>query len=388
MRRAFGFRRTVEFWQQTSSGATNDTVWFDDRWVDRGGTVRKLLDPARWPPVVTMTIALWVAVFVIFTLRSFLVPLNFWNQFPPRVITCVVGALMCLGLAAASRPIRGFRLGTQLAIGIVAGVISAIIYAAIVDFVFACMAPSPEDAAPYFMKIFNRAQFNIFVFMSWSFAFLAVNYAVQSQRQALELAEAQALAVEAHNRMLRYQINPHFLFNALNALQALLLERRVAQARGVVERLAEFLRYSLARKPEDNVTLREEAEAQEAYLCIEQVRFSDRLTFHREIDPAVEDVRVPSMLLQPLIENAVKYAVGPASGPVGIWLRAWPADGDLVLEVRDDGESAPKKPGLGVGLDNVSRRLKLAYGDRATFEHGPVEPRGYVARLTLPLETP
>jgi two-component system LytT family sensor kinase len=349
--------------------------------------VPKRFDPARMPPAVTMTLALWFAVFLLLTLRSVvLTPETVSSQFAPRLVTSVLGAVMCGGMAAASWPIRRLGLAWQLAIGLVASVVVAFVYSIFVDWLFSVMTPSEADDMGWFYKIFGRAQFNMFIFMSWCFAFLAVRYSESARRNELELAQAQALAADAQNRMLRYQINPHFLFNTLNALQTLLLERKVAQSRGVVEKLAEFLRYSLSRKPDEMVSLREEVEAQQAYLSIEEVRFSDRLTFEREIDPAVEAVPVPSLILQPLIENAVKYAVGPAAGPVLIRLAAYPEGGSLVLEVRDDGETAPKTAGLGVGLDNIHRRLALIYGERASFEHGPVAPRGYRARVSLPLE--
>lgn len=342
-----------------------------------------------WSPVAKMTYAFWVAVFVILTLRGLLVPHSFWLAFPPRLITCAMGVVLCLVLARASEPIGRLKLAGQLAIGLAIALFASIVFSTLAELVFQAMAPAPSDATdPFLLLVAGRAQFNMFVFMSWSFAFLAVNYSETVRRNQLELVEAQALAADAQNRMLRYQINPHFLFNALNALQTLLLERRTAQARGVVEKLAEFLRYSLARKPDEMVTLREEVEAQQAYLAIEEVRFSDRLTFHRQIDPSLEGVLVPSLILQPLIENAVKYAVSPASGPVSIWLSARPENDGLVLEVRDDGEASPKKPGLGVGLDNIARRLALIYGASARFDHGPVQPRGYRARLSLPLTKP
>jgi len=358
--------------------------------------VPKLFNPVRLPPAVTMTLALWIAVFLLLTVRAIvLTPESFSNQFAPRTLTSVLGVAMCLGLMAASRPIQRLGLAWQFVIGLVASVITAFVYSIIVDWAFMVMTPIRDYTTgeimtyhgnEWFLSIFGRAQFNMFIFMSWCFAFLAVRYSETARRNELELVEAQALAADAQNRMLRYQINPHFLFNTLNALQTLLMERKVAQSRSVVEKLAEFLRYSLRRKPDEMVSLREEVEAQEAYLAIEEVRFSDRLTFTREIDPSVESVQVPSLILQPLIENAVKYAVGPAPGPVTIRLSAYPEKDDLVLEVRDDGETAPKASGLGVGLDNIRRRLKLIYGEAASFEHGPMQPRGYRARLTLPME--
>lgn len=341
-----------------------------------------------WSPVAKMTYAFWLAAFVILTLRGLLIPNSFLPALPPRLFTCMIGLVMCLGLSWISRPMRRFKLVTQLTIGLAVAVPAAFVFSIFAEIAFQTLTPSFLDGSSFLLAVGERTLFNLFVFLSWSFAFLAVSYSETARRNQLELVEAQALAADAQNRMLRYQINPHFLFNTLNALQTLLLERRTAQARGVVEKLAEFLRYSLARKPDEMVTLREEVEAQQAYLAIEEVRFSDRLTFHRQIDPSLEGVLVPSLILQPLIENAVKYAVSPATGPVSIWLSAWPENGGLVLEVRDDGEASPKQPGLGVGLDNISRRLALIYGARARFEHGPAQPRGYRARLSLPMTAP
>jgi LytS/YehU family sensor histidine kinase len=202
----------------------------------------------------------------------------------------------------------------------------------------------------------------------------------------MRLMEAQALAADAQNRMLRYQVNPHFLFNTLNALQTLLLDRKTGRAREMVQALADFLRYSLAREPDEMVTLGEEAEAQSAYLAIEKARFGERVKFVCEIDSGARNVRVPSLILQPLIENAVKYAVTPSTGTVTLSLIARLTTERVRIEVRDDGQAGPpaSAKGLNLGLENVRRRLELVYGGQAQFTYGPTEPSGFAVTILLP----
>ena len=315
-----------------------------------------------WSPVAKMTYAFWGAVFVILTLRGLFVPDTFWPSLPPRLITCVFGVALCLAFAWASRPIRHLKIAAQLAIGLGIAIVGAFVFSVIAELVFQAASPSPPGAeGPFLLLVVGRAQFNMFVFMSWSFAFLAVTYSETARRNQLELVEAQALAADAQNRMLRYQINPHFLFNALNALQTLLLERRTAQARGVVEKLAEFLRYSLARKPDEMVTLREEVEAQQAYLAIEEVRFGKRLTVEWEIDPRVHAARVPPLVLQPLLENAVRHGIEPASDGGRITVRARLNRGQVVLVVGNTLVDEPGIPGHGTVLLNTRERLRLLH---------------------------
>ncbi len=171
-------------------------------------------------------------------------------------------------------------------------------------------------------------------------------------------------------------------------MSALILDGRNETAELVVLSLSRFLRYSLEKDPEDKVSLAEELEAQRQYLAIERIRFSDRLTVEECISDQLLDARVPSLILQPLIENAVKYAVAPSSGHVTITISAEASGKTLQLQVTDDGRATipPDTPRLGIGLNNVKGRLDAAFGPAARVETGPRVGGGFVATLFLPLE--
>lgn len=340
----------------------------------------------RPSPLVWMTIALWVAAFLVLTYRASLsMEAPQLVQYPPRFLSCATGALLCWLLSFALRRFNHWSLASQLALGFVASVVTGIIYGGLTAALFRWMLPSENGQSPLWMEVMGRAQGYLWIFISWCFAYLALTYSEQSRENQLRLMEAQSLAADAQNRMLRYQVNPHFLFNTLNALQTLLLDRKTGRAREMVQALADFLRYSLAREPDEMVTLGEEAEAQSAYLKIEKARFGDRLRFVCEIDSAARNAKVPSLILQPLIENAVKYAVTPSVGTVTIALTARLTTDHVRIEVRDDGSAGPTgAAGLKVGLENVRRRLDLAYSGKAEFTYGPAGPSGFTVTILIP----
>jgi sensor histidine kinase YesM len=201
------------------------------------------------------------------------------------------------------------------------------------------------------------------------------------------LAEARSATQQAQLAALRFQLNPHFLFNTLNAISSLIVTRRNEEAERMTMKLSEFLRLSLEADPEAEVTLDEELANTQSYLEIEAVRFSDRLHTEFECPPALLGAYVPSFLLQPLIENSVKYAVAPSRRPVALSVRASAARGRLMLVVEDRGRQVfggalPR--GTGVGLDNVRKRLAAFYGTEGVMEARPGD-QGFVVSLTLPL---
>lgn len=233
-----------------------------------------------------------------------------------------------------------------------------------------------------------------FTFLIWIHGFFAalvwVNRLMVSMvEQERRLARAEAETQKAVLAALRFQVNPHFLFNALNAAAALIAAQRNREAEEVVIRLSDFFRASLSSTADNTAALSDELELLDVYLQIERTRFSDRMTVDVDCPAALEGALVPSLLLQPLAENAVKHAVARATRPVHVQVTAEVEDGRLVLSVIDDGEhlhrGAPARDGEGVGLRNVEGRLKALYGDRGEAEAGPTET-GYRARLRFPLE--
>ena len=336
-----------------------------------------------------MTVGLWLLVFVLYTIRSLWNDIPFWPQIFPRLLMCSWGALCCGALYRVLRPHAHRRLPTQLAIVLAASMVAAAADAMgsllIADWMLKEISP-PREKDWVTTAVVNTQSF-VWVFVTWSCIYMTQTYSARLRANELRLLEAQALASDAQNRMLRYQINPHFLFNTLNALSSLVLQKRTERAEQMLLALSGFLRYSLARAPDEAVPLREEAQAQSEYLRIEQARFGDRLKFIKRIDPQVENILLPSMILQPLIENAVKYAVAPTSDPVTIELIARRDGPNIEIRVCDDGCGASTEaPSLGVGLENVRRRLDVVYGGKASFSHGKAEVRGYCAKIVIPAE--
>jgi hypothetical protein len=201
------------------------------------------------------------------------------------------------------------------------------------------------------------------------------------------LSAALAAAQEAQLAALRFQINPHFLFNSLNAVSSLVATGRNRDAEIVVDRLAAFFRASLGRAPTALAPLSEEFDTVGAYLEIEAARFGRRLAVELEMPRELAGALVPHFLLQPLAENAVKHAVAHSKVPVKVAISASAQRGELLIEVRDDGAARPRgaePPGAGVGLRNVAARLSALYGDDGRLDAAPLD-RGFAACVRLPL---
>jgi LytS/YehU family sensor histidine kinase len=189
---------------------------------------------------------------------------------------------------------------------------------------------------------------------------------------------------------LQMQLNPHFLFNALNGIGTLMF-RDVEAADAMLVRLAELLRHALDRSGRQWVSLREEMAFIDRYLTLEQMRFGDRLSVSRELAPEVLEAQVPNLILQPLVENAIKHGVEPLLIPGRIVIRASePSPGRLRLEVQDNGKGLPpdRGPGLGVGTSNTLARLNQLHGAEAVFRLEPLPEGGVLAVVELPLGRP
>jgi LytS/YehU family sensor histidine kinase len=199
------------------------------------------------------------------------------------------------------------------------------------------------------------------------------------------------MAHEAQLKMLRYQLNPHFLFNTLNAISTLILDRNNELANVMVTRLSRFLRYTLDNDPMQKVTVAEEIEALQLYLDIEKVRFDERLNLHFEVTQEAGTALMPSLLLQPLVENAIKYAIAQAIKGGSITVRGLVEGDALTLVVADDGPGIDlrydiPRNGGGVGLANCRERLKELYGDKQSFQLSTTDPHGLTITIRIPLE--
>jgi len=237
-------------------------------------------------------------------------------------------------------------------------------------------------------QIADQALNGYFFFAAWGALFLALSYAAAVRVAEREAAGYRAAARDAELRALRYQVNPHFLFNTLNSLSTLILKDERDKAESMILNLSTFFRTSLTADPTEDVLLSEEIRLQRLYLDIEAVRFPERLKVAITVPPSLSNACVPCLILQPLVENALKYGVSRTKRPVTVYISAREDSHGLVLSVEDDGDAFPegeKPAGTGVGLKNVIDRLKARFGDEASCRHGPLPQGGYAVTLFLPL---
>ena len=226
---------------------------------------------------------------------------------------------------------------------------------------------------------------------AWSALYYAINYFLKLEEQQDRMIRLEAQAASAQLAMLRYQLNPHFLFNTLNSISTLVLLKETERANTMLSRLSSFLRYSLVSDPTETVTLAQEIEALKLYFEIERMRFEDRLRVRFDIDEAAMAGHLPSLLLQPLVENCVKYAVTPQEDGAEIVVSAHISGDRLLISVSDDGpgltaERSALTPSSGVGLNNIRDRLFQTYGDAQRFEMLSNVPQGVVASIEIPFE--
>lgn len=239
---------------------------------------------------------------------------------------------------------------------------------------------------------------SMFVFFTWAALYHGIKYYQMLQREqeallrieslqrqeALKLAQVEADARNAQLALLRYQLNPHFLFNTLNSVNALVSKGDAGKATKMINKLSEFFRHSLRAEPETEVTVAEEIATTELYLDIEKTRFADRLTVEIRIAESAKSRLVPSMILQPLVENALKHAIGVSENGGQIRILASEADsGALQVRVEDSGpegsdhHAGQRPPGASVGLDNTRARLQAFYGDGGRLKIEKADIGGY-----------
>jgi two-component system, LytTR family, sensor kinase len=241
-----------------------------------------------------------------------------------------------------------------------------------------------------FMEYVGGVMGSFYILLCWSGLYFGIKYYQQLQEQTEQTLKATAAAHQAQLKMLRYQLNPHFLFNTLNAISTLILDGANATANKAVSRLSDFLRYTLDNDPMSQVTLGSELDAIDLYLEIEKVRFGDRLVIEKSIESPAEHALVPSLILQPLIENAIKYAISPKEEGGTLRIAARVQRGVLVLQLTDTGPGLgngdSKQKSSGVGLKNTRERLQQLYGDNQAFTLAPNEPSGLSITINLPFE--
>ncbi len=246
-----------------------------------------------------------------------------------------------------------------------------------------------ENNSDFWRKLVDVALGRYFLLLAWASTYFALLAGVQAQASQRREEQFRSAAKAAELRSLRYQVNPHFLFNTLNSLSALVMTGKADRAERMIQTISRFYRHSLANEPTSDVALRDEFDLQKLYLDIETVRFPTRLVTVFDCPADLEEARVPGMILQPLVENSVKYAVSPVARPVTITLAAREEFDRLVITVSDDGPGLPQGSdhGFGIGLANVRDRLEARFGPDIGFTSAPV-PGGYRTEIRIPLSKP
>ncbi len=256
--------------------------------------------------------------------------------------------------------------------------------------------PRASELSPYeqFRSAADVMVVWLFFFAAWSAFYIAMVAQSEAHGAERRAADAEAAAQVAQVRALRYQINPHFLFNTLNSLSSLVMTGRTDRAEAMLLALSTFFRTSLSLDPGANVTLAEEIDLQRLYLDIEKARFPDRLHVEIDVPEGLEQARLPALLLQPIVENAIKYGVSKSRKAVVIRLEARHLDDHrMVLEISNKLKNGGKEDltaatheGTGVGLANVCQRLDARFGSRASCRFGAMTGGGYKVSLTMPVE--
>ncbi len=275
---------------------------------------------------------------------------------------------------------------------VLALVIAVSLYSFIDAWVRQIAAYSSDQVRDFTQLFLSVLYVDLTLLGAWAALYYAINLFLQVEEQADRLERLEAQATSAQLAMLRYQLNPHFLFNTLNSISTLVLLKQTEPANAMLTRLSSFLRHTLIVQPGGKVTVAQEVETLKLYLDIERMRFEDRLRTVFRVDPAVADALIPSLLLQPLVENAIKYAVSPQEEGARISLTAQLAGNRVRVTVADTGPGAQSRQqgesraSTGVGLSNIRNRLAQAYGEDHRFDIETPPEGGFTVIIEIPYE--
>lgn len=370
-----------------------------DRTLPAGG-VRRLPDLGI---ALKSIFAFWLLYIALVTLRAVVVQYSdFWEMLMRRGFAASVGCLLTFLVYLAMRPVAAKSLNLRVSVAAALCLPASALFGSFNYFIFYIYAPLDAVKAEQEswrmnwtaveMAIRMIADYTLswyFIFAAWAAFYVAMSFAKQLRAADRHSAMLAREAQEAQLRALRYQINPHFLFNTLNSLSALVLSKRTDTAERMLMNLSTFFRATLSADPTADVSLEEEIKLQRLYLDIEQIRFPDRLSVEIDVPDALLATRVPILILQPIIENAVKYGVAKSKKPVTVRISAYEEAGRLHIKVKDNGEAAaPEDEGsTGVGLKNVCDRLETRYGPRSGCIAGADPDGGYTVHLYMPAVT-
>jgi len=341
----------------------------------------------------------WAFYFVLNTARMAISGAeNQLGMLPRRGAVVLVGILLTLVMYAVLHRFEGKSMRFLLTTAFLVSIPASVAYAMINFTAFYLVYPSDSDLKELSqahgmhgsgsISIITESAVSWYFFIAaWGVLYVALSYAAKVGQAERRAAAYRSQAQAAQLRALRYQINPHFLFNTLNSLSALVLRQRTPEAERMIMNLATFFRTSLTCDPFSQVPLYDEIQMQRLYLDIEQVRFPGRLSVTVDVPDGLEEARVPSLILQPLIENIIKHGVARSTKPVVITIRARKNGDSLYLTVEDDADGViGSSPRDGVGLSNVRERLAAAFDGTANCSYGPRDDCGFRVTLQIPLQ--
>ena len=318
-------------------------------------------------------------------------PLSF--MIVAKGILMVSGFVLSLGLRYAYRPLirRGTPLVALVATAVVASYVVSTAWTAFDNLIAVPLYAAFGLRQPVFrnvMQVFSGTVYNAFTMLAWSVLYIGIRYYAALQAERERSLSAEAAAQRAQLEALRYQINPHFLFNSLNAVSTLVTERRNDEAARMLSRVSDFLRLTLSAPVRDEVALADEIDYVKQYLEIERVRFGDRLRVEIDIASDVWEAAVPPFVLQPLIENAVRHAIAPREFGGAITIEGERSGDTLRVSIVDDGPGVAdgsRSNGNGrIGLTNTRDRLRVLYGNRGQLALVNVPGGGTRATVEIP----
>ncbi|WP_298470813.1 histidine kinase [uncultured Erythrobacter sp.] len=389
--------------------------------------------------VVISAVGLWSVYFILITARGFLVGMDLdvdllWR----RATVCTVAVLVTLVLWAILRLFEARKRWVMMVVALVAALPGAVLIAQVNQVLFApiqmkmekkfaaerginlrrdeagnLFAEIPQttggtiegdddglegtpmvtvtlqdadDKGEKWLPIVDAALSRYYILLTWASLFIALTAIAQARVAERREEQFRSAAKAAELRSLRYQVNPHFLFNTLNSLSALVMTGKADRAERMIQTISRFYRHSLADEPTSDVPLKDEFDLQQLYLDIEAVRFPERLKCVFDLPADLADARVPGMILQPLVENSVKYAVSAVTREITITVAAREEFDRLVVTVGDDGPGVPEGVGhgFGIGLANVRDRLEARFGPDIGLTSAPT-PDGYQTEIRIPL---
>ncbi|MCA1749964.1 MAG: sensor histidine kinase [Parasphingopyxis sp.] len=316
----------------------------------------------------------------------------------PTAIATATGYCLTLLMAVIFRQLINRNPRVTWGGSVFAVLVASAIFSFIEVWAFAAFFRAGE--IPTGLQFFGAILLDFTLLLAWSGLYYGINFYILIEKQNDQLLRLETQSSNAHLAMLRYQLNPHFLFNTLNSISTLVLLKHTERANAMLSRLSSFLRYTLANEPTARVPLSQEIETLKLYLEIERMRFEDRLRSSFDIDPRVSRARLPSLLLQPLVENAIKYAVTPQEEGAEIRISAQQVGNNVRIVVSDTGpglqggfglrkpeeEGGSPRQSTGLGLANIRDRLAQAFGEEHSLEIKSNEEGGFCVEIEIPLQ--